>query len=185
MEARKISLVDMLTVLFRREFYLDMAVFVFVCVPAVMVVLFFCLKIDRFFNLNSFISWPYNLIFSSILFFSGALIIWRAYAYLVIVGEGSPCPQLGGTRKLVTSGPYALVRHPSVIGKLLGVIGLGVLFRAVFFTLVAIPVLFIWSAYYNRFIQEKGCEEKFKDEYFRYRKNVPMFIPRIKFIKLK
>jgi protein-S-isoprenylcysteine O-methyltransferase Ste14 len=116
---------------------------------------------------------------------SGALIIWRAYSYLVIIGEGGPCPQLGGTKKLVTSGPYSIVRHPSVIGKLLGIIGLGCLSKSVFFTFVVIPVLFIWSVFYNRFIQERGCVEKFGEDYLKYRKITPMFIPGLKNIKPK
>lgn len=170
----------MLVVLFKREFYLDMAVFIFLCIPIVLVILFFSIKVDRLFELKFFIDTPYNILFFILFSSLGWIIIWWAYTYLVIIGEGSPCPQLGGTKKLVTSGPYALVRHPSVIGKLLGVIGLGCLFKATFFTFIVIPLLFIGSAFYNRFIQEKGCVEKFKEEYLAYRKVVPMFIPKLK-----
>lgn len=177
---KKITYKDMITVLFKREFYIDMAVFFFVCVPAVLLVLFFSIKIDRCLNLKPFVSNPYNILISCILFISGGLIIWRAYTYLVYIGEGGPCPQLGGTKKLVTCGPYAWVRHPSVIGKLLGVIGIGCLFRATFFTFVIIPILFAWSLFYNRFMQEKGCVEKFGENYLRYRKDIPMFIPRLR-----
>jgi len=181
----KITIKEMMQVISKREFYLDMAVFFFICVPAVLAVLFFSIKIDHYFNLKPFISSSYNIIISCILFISGGLVIWRAYTYLVYIGEGGPCPQLGGTKKLVTCGPYAWVRHPSVIGKLLGVIGIGCLFKATFFTFIVIPVLFVWSAFYNRFIQEKGCVEKFGQNYLRYRRDVPMFIPRLKRFKLK
>jgi protein-S-isoprenylcysteine O-methyltransferase Ste14 len=174
------NIADMLKVLFKREFYLDMAVFIFLCIPIVLVILFFSIKVDRLLGFKFFIDTPYNILFFVLFSSLGWIIIWWAYTYLVIVGEGSPCPQLGGTRKLVTSGPYALIRHPSVIGKLLGVIGLGCLFKATSFTFVVIPLLFTGSAFYNRFIQEKGCVEKFKDEYLAYRKAVPMFIPKLK-----
>lgn len=170
----------MLQVLFKREFYLDMVVFIFVCIPAVLVVLFFIIKLDRRFGFQPFIGSPYNVILFILFAGLGIIIVWRTYTYLVIIGEGSPCPQLGGTNKLVTSGPYSLVRHPSVIGKLLGIIGLGCLFKATFFTFVVVPTLFIWAAFYNRFIQEKGCVEKFGEEYISYRQQVPMFIPKFK-----
>jgi protein-S-isoprenylcysteine O-methyltransferase Ste14 len=180
MQNRRIAIQDMLRVLFKRELYLDMVVFIFLCIPAVLAILFFSIKLDRLFGLKFFIGSPYNIILFIIFFSSGGIIVWWAYAYLVVVGEGSPCPQLGGTKKLVTSGPYALVRHPSVIGKLMGVIGLGCIFKATSFTFVIIPVLFLWSVFYNRFIQERGCVEKFKEEYIAYRKAVPMFIPKLK-----
>ena len=185
MQGRRITIKDMVGVLFKREFYLDMVVFIFVCISAVLVVLYFSIKLDMRFGFNPFIKSPYNILLFILFSIFGALIVWRAYTYLVIAGEGSPCPQLGGTNKLVTHGPYALVRHPSVIGKLLGVIGIGCLFKATFFTFVIIPILFIWSVFYNRFIQEKGCEEKFGEEYLEYRKTVPMFIPKLKRPRLK
>ncbi len=180
MQDRKITIKDMVEVLFKREFYLDMVVFIFVCIPAVLVVLYFSIKVDRKFGFRPFIESPYNVALFILFSTLGALIIWRAYTYLVIAGEGSPCPQLGGTKKLVRSGPYSLVRHPSVIGKLLGIIGIGCLFRSTIFTFIVIPILFIWSAFYNRFIQEKGCIERFEEEYLKYRKTVPMFIPKLR-----
>src|SRR3989338_9462031 len=180
MSIEKITIKEIVQVLFKKEFYLDMAVFVFICIPSVLLVLFFTLKIDKYLGLKPFINHPYNFIISSIFFISGGVIIWIAYTYLVFVGEVSPCPQLGGTTKPVTSGPYAMVRHPSVVGKLLGVIGVGCLFKATFFTFIVIPALFAWSAFYNRFIQERGCIEKFGEEYLKYRKITPMFIPKFR-----
>lgn len=175
----KVSVKDMLDVLFKREFYLDMVVFVFVCITGVLIVLYFCFKVDRFFGFQPFIGSPLNYILFFLFTIIGALIVWRAYTYLVVVGEGSPCPQLGGTRKLVTVGPYAFVRHPSVIGKLFGIVGLGCLSKSVSFTFILIPILLTWSAFYNRFIQEKVCVERFGNEYLKYRKHVPLFLPRI------
>lgn len=177
---KKITYKDMIAVLFKREFYLDMMVFIFVCVPLVLLVLFFTLKIGKHFGIRPFIVRPYNIIAFFILSISGGLIVWRAYTYLVLLGEGSPCPQLGGTNKLVTCGPYALVRHPSVIGKLLGVIGIGCLLQSTFFTFIVVPILFMWSVFYNKFIQEEGCIKKFGEEYLKYRKTVPMFVPRLR-----
>lgn len=180
MLGRRITINDMLKTLFKREFYLDMAVFVFVCVSSVLIVLFLCVKLDRKLGFSPFICAPHNIILFILFSVTGATIIWRAYTYLVVIGEGGPCPQLGGTKKLVTSGPYSIVRHPSVIGKLLGIIGLGCLSGSMSFTFIVIPILFIWSVFYNRFIQEKGCVEKFGKDYVEYRGITPMFIPRLR-----
>lgn len=177
---KNIAFKDMLRILFKKEFYLDMVVFVFVCMVGVVGILFFIIKIDKLLGFVPFVGSPYSVILFFIFSTFGMIIVWRAYTYLVIVGEGSPCPQLGGTNKLVTVGPYSRVRHPSVIGKLLGIIGLGCLSGSVVFTFILIPILFIWSIFYNRFIQEKGCVERFGDEYIRYRQRVPMFFPRFK-----
>lgn len=185
MQNRKITVTDMLQVLFKREFYLDLLIMVFIAILPVLFCLFFILKLERMLGIRSFISFPYNLILFFIFFISGVIIIWQAYTYLVIVGEGSPNPQLGGTKRLVAIGPYSLVRHPSVIGKLLGIIGLGCLSKSVIFTFVIIPILFVGSAFYNRFIQEKGCIEKFGEEYLKYRKSIPMFIPKLRKRKLQ
>lgn len=185
MRNRKITIKDMWQALFKREFYLDLVVFTFVCIPAVLAVLFFSFKLDKGFGFCPFIENPYNIVFFILFSVVGAVIVWRAYTYLVILGEGSPCPQLGGVKKLVASGPYSLVRHPSVIGKLLGIIGLGFLSKSIVFTFVVIPILFGWSAFYNRFIQEKGCVEKFGKDYLEYRKTVSMFIPRLRRTKSK
>jgi len=182
---RNITYKEMLAVIFKREFYLDMVVFIFICIPAVLVILLISLKVDKVLGLLPFIPQPWNVVLFIIFSGSGVLTVWRAYTYLVFIGEGSPCPQLGGTNRLVTCGPYAIVRHPSVIGKLFGIIGLGCLFKATFFTFIVIPTFFAWSVFYNRFIQERGCIEKFGDAYLNYRKIVPMFIPKIKMPKTK
>ncbi|OGW75957.1 MAG: hypothetical protein A2Z72_04650 [Omnitrophica bacterium RBG_13_46_9] len=185
MQNGRITVRDMLRIVSKREFYLDMVVFIFVCIPAVLSILFVSVKLDKRFGLQPFVENPYTVILFFLFSSVGAIIVWRAYTYLIIVGEGSPCPQLGGTNKLVTSGPYSLVRHPSVIGKLLGIIGLGCLSKSVFFTFAVIPILFLWSIFYNRFIQEKGCVEKFGEEYIKYRRQVPMFIPKLRKMDLK
>ena len=173
-----ITIKDMFRALLKRELYLDIPAMVVIAILPVFLGLFLILKWERIVGIKSFISFPFNLILFFIFFITGDIIVWRAYTYLVIVGEGGPNPQLGGTKKLVTTGPYSIVRHPSVVGKLLGVIGVGFLFNSRIFIFFVIPILLLCSILYNRFIQEKGCVEKFKDEYLAYRKKVPMIIPR-------
>ncbi|MDD5629576.1 MAG: methyltransferase, partial [Elusimicrobia bacterium] len=145
---------------------------------AVLAVLFLARRADRLLGWGPFISPPWSVLLFVVLTLAGGAIIWNAYTYLVFVGEGSPCPQYGGPKKLVRTGPYALVRHPSVIGKLSGIVGLGCLSGSCAFTFVVIPLLLAWSLYYNRCIQEQGCVDRFGREYLDYRGQVPMLIPR-------
>lgn len=175
-----ITVKDMFKILIRKEFYIDMLVFFFICVPCVLLFLFGIRIFENYMNIDQFIRYPYNILFFLLFSPAGFLFIWYSYTYLIIYGEGSPCPQIGGTTKLVTVGPYAYVRHPSVIGKFFGVLGVGFLFGSPIFVFIIIPILTIWSAYYNRFIQEKYTEEKFGQSYAEYRNKTPMFIPKFK-----
>ncbi|MFH1790980.1 MAG: isoprenylcysteine carboxylmethyltransferase family protein [Candidatus Omnitrophota bacterium] len=178
----KLGLRDMFLVLCKKQFCLGLIPFVFLNIPLALIILFVSVKIDRYLGFKHFIGYPYNVIFFLIFSSAGFVIICQAYAYLIIVGQGMACPYAGfkGTGKLVTTGPYAVVRHPSVIGKLLGVLSIGMLSGSFFFTFIVIPVLLTWSVYYNRFIQEELCVKKFGNEYVEYRKRVPMLIPKIK-----
>jgi len=83
----------------------------------------------------------------------------------------------------VTTGIYSWIRHPSVVGKLVGIIGLGVLLRPPSFLFVIIPVLMLYSFVTNILIQERYCVKHFGEDYKRYKNEVPMFIPKISRIK--
>ena len=76
---------------------------------------------------------------------------------------------------LATSGSYARIRHPQYIGFMF--IILGFLFQwPTVLTLLMFPVLVFM---YTRLAygEEKEMEQKFGDEYKKYREKVPAFIP--------
>ena len=113
--------------------------------------------------------------------FVGGLWVWFVYGYLFLVGEGSPGTHVdGGPIRLVDTGPYAAIRHPSVLGKLLGVTGLGIAWGSTSFMFFFLPILVLYSFVSNRLIQEKFCHERFGESYAAYCSEVPMFIPNIK-----
>lgn len=79
--------------------------------------------------------------------------------------------------KLVTTGVYSYVRHPQYLGILLLTFGINFLWPT-FSTLVLWPILAL--LYYKLAKEEeKLLEEKFGEEYKEYKRNVPMFIPRL------
>ena len=78
--------------------------------------------------------------------------------------------------QLVTTGIYSHVRHPQYLGFLLITLGMNVLW-VTFSTLALWPVL---AFLYYRLAKEedKQMDEKFGEEFLKYKNNVPMFIPK-------
>lgn len=110
---------------------------------------------------------------------AGGFWVWYVYGYLYLSGGGSPGTHVdGGPTALVDTGPYTMLRHPSVIGKLCGVIGLGICFGSTTFLLAFVPVLVVYSVVTNRYLQEPFCDARFGRRYQLYRERVPMLIPR-------
>ena len=99
--------------------------------------------------------------------------------YLYLSGGGSPGTHVdGGPTTMVDTGPYTVVRHPSVLGKLLGVVGLGLVWGSPAFLAGFVPVLVVYSLVTNRWLQERFCDERFGERYQTYRSRVPMLFPR-------
>jgi len=87
---------------------------------------------------------------------------------------------VGGSR-LVTNGPYAYVRNPLYIGNMLMYLGFGVMSMALFpyFQIVGLVYFFI-QYYLIVTLEEEYLSRTFADEYVRYYKSVPRFIPKLK-----
>jgi protein-S-isoprenylcysteine O-methyltransferase Ste14 len=70
-----------------------------------------------------------------------------------------------------------LSRNPSLFGKTLGVLAVGLLLNSVSFCFILIPVLLTGSLFEKVWRQEPQLVEVFGEDYERYRKEVPLFIP--------
>ena len=108
---------------------------------------------------------------------AGLGIVGVSYAELVFVGAGSPSPTAGRTMRLVRSGIYAYSRNPSVIGKLLGVLAVGLALNSFAFCCILVPLLLTGSLVEKVWRQEPVLVEIFGEEYERYRAEVPLFFP--------
>jgi protein-S-isoprenylcysteine O-methyltransferase Ste14 len=80
--------------------------------------------------------------------------------------------------QLVTTGIYGHIRHPQYLGFLLITFGMNVQW-------ITIPTLLLWPVliilYYRLAKEEdKKMEERFGEEYRKYKHKVPMFIPRLR-----
>ena len=86
------------------------------------------------------------------------------------------------TTKLVTTGLYAIVRHPQYLAGILISIALAFMSQHwVVISLVLPPIVLTYIDTYNA---EKGIIEKFGEEYEEYRKQVPRLTPLYGLLKL-
>lgn len=114
---------------------------------------------------------------AAISFALGALLWLMTYEQLTRMGEGSPSPTAGRTQKLVVRGIYAYSRNPSLFGKTLGVLAVGFAMNSLSFCCILVPLLLAGSLVEKVWRQEPQLVEIFGDDYERYRKEVPLFIP--------
>jgi len=123
------------------------------------------------------ISQPLNYFIAGSTFLVGGLFWLWTYEQLSRVGEGSPSPTAGRTIKLVKTGIYAFSRNPSIFGKLLGFLAIGIAINSFSFCFILAPMLLTGSLVEKVWRQEPQLVELFGDEYETYRKEVPLFIP--------
>ena len=112
----------------------------------------------------------------------GLVWVTWSYSFIVFAGKGSPVEAFGvalePTRQLVTSGPYAYVRHPMVFGFLWALLGVAFLRRSVSgVVLVLLSALAAWA--HLVIWEERGLARRFGDEYIRYHNNVRALIPHL------
>ena len=120
---------------------------------------------------------PANLWIAGFLLVSGLAFVGVTYAELVFEGRGSPSPTAGRTLHLVRSGIYAYSRNPSVIGKLLGFLSVGVALNSFTFVAVLAPLLLTGSLLEKVWLQEPQLIDIFGEDYQKYRREVPLFFP--------
>jgi protein-S-isoprenylcysteine O-methyltransferase Ste14 len=94
------------------------------------------------------------------------------------VGEGTLAPW-DPTRKLVVRGPYRHVRNPMITGVLAILLGEAALFGS-WPLLVWAFGFFALNAIYMPLVEEPGLVRRFGDDYVRYRRNVPRWLPRLR-----
>lgn len=85
------------------------------------------------------------------------------------------------TSKLVTNGPYALIRHPQYLSFILIAIGFTLITQS--WISLILTILVTVMTYVFSFQEEKKLIEKFGDDYIAYQKEVPRFYLLIGLIK--
>lgn len=120
------------------------------------------------------------------LFASGrnAVISWRymAFALIGVIIRAWACGYLQKNKSVISSGPYKYVRNPLYLGSF--IIGLG-FFLAVhkIWVVLLIAVIFAYIYYPVILDEERILEEKFGDEFRKYKNSVPRIMPNLSFIR--
>ncbi len=101
----------------------------------------------------------------------GLLRVWAA-------SHAGQCPRRIKTSALITTGPYAYIRHPICAGNFLIGVGLIVLAEAFIFV-PAFLVLFVFQCRIIVSAEENCLKESFGSEFNLYCRMVPKYIPRV------
>lgn len=120
--------------------------------------------------------WPTTLttkIIADVVTFVGMLImIW---ARKTLDNNWSANIVLKQDHELITSGPYAFVRHPIYTGLSLMVLGVVIYVNTLAFAIFF--VLFFFGAYYKAKKEERLLSNHFADKYIEYKKKTKALIP--------
>lgn len=178
---RSYTLSEHVRCLFRREILVLIPIYCLGLMPATAIVAWLVASIERELGLPSLAdSIPHGVrlsVFVWALCVGGAIVSW-SYTWLVLEGGGGPVPPFSArTRHLVTSGPYRYMRHPSIWGKLVGVVGLGIYVGSITFLTVLVPLALRWSLTSNMRKQDEAMERLFGDAYRAYRAVTPRMVP--------
>ncbi|TFG31430.1 isoprenylcysteine carboxylmethyltransferase family protein [Candidatus Thorarchaeota archaeon] len=123
---------------------------------------------------------PYLINIIILLFGVSILLVGFALMVLTIkmfyqIGKGTLAPW-APTQRIVMNGIYLRTRNPMISGVILIIVGEGVLFSSWLILLWSF-VFFIVNHFYFIFSEEPGLQKRFGEDYLRYKKNVPRWIP--------
>ncbi len=148
----------------------------------------------KFFYINPVYFDLINLIFINVIFFAfykqaiSGLILLRATVGTPIVllsfyfesvahkALRKAHSQPDEIKKLVTNGIYSKLRHPIYLGRIFVNLGFFIIFPILPMLIVTISFVILW--YLMAFYEETILIKMFPKKYKKYKKKVPMFIPK-------
>ena len=123
---------------------------------------------------------PWNLITGSIVFFTGLAIGIKATRQLYLEGLGLPWGEASNevrSKKLVNSGLYAYTRNPMILGYSALPGGMGLMFQSPSMTFLVPLIVVAVNVVIVRLREEPNLEDRFGEEYQKYREATPFLIP--------
>ncbi|TLZ53866.1 MAG: isoprenylcysteine carboxylmethyltransferase family protein, partial [Methanobacteriota archaeon] len=129
------------------------------------------------FHLPALFPPPWNLVGLPPAIVGGASLLYCG-SFLSRHGRGTPYPRRP-PKRLVTTGPFALVRNPIIVSWGILMIGIGVVLNWTGLFLLMAPALVIVHVYLV-FREEPLLRMRFPAEYDAYRLRVPRWIPRLR-----
>jgi len=108
---------------------------------------------------------------------AGSMLAFLCVATFVARGRGTPA-LFDPPRRFVAAGPYRYVRNPMYIGGAFMLLGLGMAQRSPAIVLF-VPAWWLLFHLLVVFYEERTLHTKFGDDYDRYRRATPRWIPRV------
>lgn len=103
-------------------------------------------------------------------------IVFRALAVRHLGKYFTATVQIREDHRLITTGPYSIVRHPSYTGAFLAIVAGGVVLGSLAGFIISCIAMMI--AYYVRIgIEEKELTDRFGNEYLQYKQRTKMIVP--------
>jgi len=137
--------------------------------------IFVSIAIASFFGTNGVTPLPEAFFYLGIVLMLAG-IAFRQWSIWVLGRFFSTTVRILSDHRIVTNGPYRLIRHPSYTGALLTLVGLGLGSRTWAGTLI-ILVLFGIVYNYRISVEEKALRREFGQEYVDYAKKTKRLIP--------
>ncbi len=107
----------------------------------------------------------------------GVVFLLHAFGRFALEGLGTPAP-VAPTRRLVVGGIYRFVRNPMYLAVLSAIGGQALLFGSVELVAYGAVVAIVFVAFV-RIYEEPTLHSQYGDEYERYRRAVPGWLPRL------
>lgn len=104
-----------------------------------------------------------------------AVMYWIYFFFNAFIVHRQAIRSVNKINKIIDKGVYGIVRHPIYSSDI--VLGIGIFF---FRPTIRMIVIVVWMTVFLLFwmrIEEKGLEDKFGDEYRKYKKRVSMILP--------
>ena len=137
-------------------------------------------QVDSILGIPSYPPFPWNLYIGVAVFVFGLGVGLRSTRLLYRRGGGLPWGEAdedAKTSRLVTSGVYAFTRNPMVLGYSLLPLAMGILLQSPGMALSITPLVLLLNVVIVKLREEPDLEERFGDEYRRYREGTPFLIP--------
>jgi protein-S-isoprenylcysteine O-methyltransferase Ste14 len=127
---------------------------------------------------QDFSTTPLNLLLCLPFMIAGLTVMFITISSFIRIGKGTLAPW-SPTKKLVIRGLYRYVRNPMIMGVMSVLIGESIVFwsRSI---LEWTGIFFLINTIYFIIYEEPDLEQKFGEEYRKYKKNVGRWIPRLK-----
>ncbi len=135
----------------------------------------------RTINLGWSLASPWNVVppmLGALLILGGLGLLIQTIVLFVTVGKGTLAPW-EPTQKLVVRGVYRYIRNPMISGVMAILLGETILFGSISLLYWFLAFVIV-NAIYMPLFEEPGLEQRFGDDYIRYKQNVPRWIPRLK-----